>query len=249
MIRHRITGLRENWTIGLWEPDCSDIDVAALHSAYLRAAKRKGAVLHCSSAVTSISYRNHGWNLETASGGLRAKIIVNAAGAWSDQIASLAGVRAIPVQAFRRTVLQLEVEPLAAVNLPLVVGLDGSFYFKSVAGGRIWLSPHDETSSPACDVAVDEFDVAKAIYRLEQVVDWKVKRLEHKWAGLRSFAPDRLPIIGRDPRIPDFFWLVGQGGFGIQTAPAVSQLAAAQIVKDVRLPSGIEPSRYHPDRF
>jgi D-arginine dehydrogenase len=248
-MRDRIAGLRANWSLGLWEPDCSDIDVAALHSAYLRAARRKGAVLRCASRVTALRYRNNIWDVETASGAIRAHMIVNAAGAWSDQIAVLAGVAEIPIRPHRRTVLQLEVEPAASPDLPLVVGLDGSFYFKSVAGGRVWLSPHDETPSLACDAVPDEMDVAQAIHRFEQVVDSKVKRLEHKWAGLRSFAPDRLPVVGRDTSNPDFFWLVGQGGFGIQTAPAVSQMAAAQIVDGLSCGEAIDPARYRPGRF
>jgi D-arginine dehydrogenase len=135
--------------------------------------------------------------------------------------------------------------------LPLVRGIDGSFYFRPESGGRIWLSPHDETPTDACDAAPEELDVAIAIARMEEVVDWKVKSVERKWAGLRSFAPDRLPVIGRDAMVPEFFWFAGQGGFGIQTAPAAAWLARALILGQSLPPvlSGVDPARYYPDRL
>ncbi len=133
--------------------------------------------------------------------------------------------------------------------MPLIIGLDGSFYFKPEAGGRIWLSPHDETPMEACDAAPDELDIARAIDRLKQVTDWKILRLEKKWAGLRSFAQDRLPVIGRDPECAEFFWMAGQGGFGIQTAPAAAKLAASLMLDtQARLP-GLDPAVYDPARF
>ena len=131
----------------------------------------------------------------------------------------------------------------------MVVGLDGSFYFKPEAGGRLWLSPHDEIACAACDAAPEELDVALAIDRFTQVVDWKITRLERKWAGLRSFAPDRLPVIGRDPACPNFFWLVGQGGFGIQTAPAVADMAAALLLDRANPVAGTSNEIYAPDRL
>jgi glycine/D-amino acid oxidase-like deaminating enzyme len=112
----------------------------------------------------------------------------------------------------------------------MVAHIGGSFYFKPEAGGRLWLSPHDEIRPDPCDAAPEEIDVAIAIDRFEQVVDWRVAALEHKWAGLRSFAPDRLPVYGFDVAAPGFFWCAGQGGFGIQTAPAAAKLAAALLL-------------------
>ena len=112
----------------------------------------------------------------------------------------------------------------------------------------MWLSPHDETACPAGDAAAEELDVAIAIDRFQQVVDWQITRVEHKWAGLRSFAPDRLPVIGRDAQIHDFFWFAGQGGFGIQTAPAAAQLAASLLI-GTDAPQGVSAERYLPDRF
>jgi D-arginine dehydrogenase len=124
------------------------------------------------------------------------------------------------------------------------------FYFKPEAGGRLWISPHDETASEAVDCAPEEIDVALAIDRMEQVVDWRVERVERSWAGLRSFAPDRLPVYGFAPGGRGFFWCAGQGGFGIQTAPAAARLAAALLLG--RAPDdlvGDRPGALHPSRL
>lgn len=247
-IDQHLSGRRDGWDIALWEPDCCDIDVAALHQAYLSAARRLGCEIVCRAPVRSLNFNGGYWEIETATGGFVAQTVVNAAGAWADEIAQLAQVQKLDIQPFRRTMIQIEVAPLAPAELPLVVGLDGSFYFKPDAGGRLWLSPHDEIATPPCDAAPEELEVALALDRFEQVVDWKVVRIERKWAGLRSFAPDRKPVIGRDSRNEQFFWLAGQGGFGIQTAPAVAQLAAALLLQH-EPPLEIVPALYYPDRF
>jgi D-arginine dehydrogenase len=248
-IKRKIPNIRDEWTIGLREADCCDIDVAALLAAYLRQARRKGSNLLYNSGVKSAKFVEGAWSLETSQGNYTASLIVNAAGAWVDQVAIMAGVDAIGIKPYRRTVVQLVTEPSVASDYPLVIGLDGSFYFKPDTGGRIWLSPHDETLSEACDAAPEEFDVALAIDRFQQVVNCDKLTVEHKWAGLRSFAPDRLPVIGHDPAVPAFFWLAGQGGFGIQTAPAASRLAASLICDEIEAPFGISASNYAPDRL
>lgn len=249
MVERIVPGIRSNWSQGLWEPACCDIDVAGLHAAYLRQAKRLGAQLLCDARVDAVTWREGCWQIATKAGQFTAKTIVNAAGAWADDVAVKAGIRPLGIQPYRRTIAQLSVEPEAPADLPLVIALDGSFYFKPDAGGTLWLSPHDETATTACDAAPEELDVAIAIDRLQQVVDWQVKRVEHKWAGLRSFAPDRLPVVGPDPGNPAFFWLAGQGGFGIQTAPAVATLAASMLVDNVLPPDGVEAERYLPARL
>lgn len=248
-LESHVPGIRPDWTHGLWEPDCCDIDVAALHGAYLRATKRSGVILQCNAPMRKAAWRENSWHIEAGSLNCTADILVNAAGAWADDIARLAGVGAIGIQPYRRTICQLVIEPAVSADLPLVIGLDGSFYFKPDAGGKLWLSPHDETATNACDAAPEELDVAIAINRLHQVADWEVKRVEHKWAGLRSFAPDRLPVVGRDPVNAAFFWLAGQGGFGIQTAPAVAKLAASLLSDAVVAPAGIEAELYSPVRL
>ena len=181
--------------------------------------------------------------------------LVDAAGAWADEIAALAGVRPIGLQPMRRTVVQVRVDPQPASDLPLCLDIKGDFYFKP-ENGRIWLSPHDETPSPPCDAAPEEIDVATAIDRLEGVVDWRIEAIERKWAGLRTFAPDRRPVFGFDPRQPGFFWCAGQGGFGIQTSPAAAHLCASLLLGEAPSPgsaepdvSGIATATYSPERF
>jgi D-arginine dehydrogenase len=248
MQRH-LPGLRPQWTIGLWEPECCDIDVAALHAAYLRQYRRNGGRLLCNARLRKAAYARGHWQIETAAGSFSAKQMVNAAGAWADDVAQMAGMSKIGIQAYRRTIAQIITDPPAPSSLPLVLGLDGSFYFKSDGCGRIWLSPHDETPTMPCDAAPEEIDVALAIDRFSNVADWNVKRVEHKWAGLRSFAPDRLPVIGPDPGNTAFFWLAGQGGFGIQTAPAAARLGAALLIGNSAIEAGINPALYDPARF
>ena len=244
-----ITGLRTGWTEALWEPDCCDIDVGGLHAGYLKMARKKGVQLLCNAALTDARFAEGKWTINAGGDEYTAGILVNAAGAWADVVSQQAGVKPIGITPYRRTIIQLAVEPAASPDLPLVVGLDGSFYFKPEPGGRLWLSPHDEIATEPCDAAPEELDVALAIDRFQQVVDWQIKRLERKWAGLRSFAPDRLPVIGRDPAVPEFFWLVGQGGFGIQTAPAVATMAAALLLNRAHNVPDAIAADYAPDRL
>jgi D-arginine dehydrogenase len=250
-IEAMVPGIRAGWDTALLEPSCTDIDVAGLHAHYLAAAKRARAALLTSAALRGAMRAPGGWRLDTAAGSIEAGLLVNAAGAWADSVAEAAGVRPLGIRPYRRTVAQLRIDPPAAPNLPLVMDARETFYFKPEAGGRIWLSPHDETPCAASDCAAEELDVALAIDRLEKVVDWKVLRVERAWAGLRSFAPDRLPVYGFDPREPAFFWCAGQGGFGIQTAPAAADLAAALLLgRAARGPAAaIDAAVYSPGRF
>ena len=243
----RIGGLRTDWTLGALEPDCCDIDVARLHQHYLAAARASGADLQCSARLTSAQRGRDGWALAFDNGRtMRSTILVNAAGAWADEVARIAGARPLGIAPLRRTVAQLRIVPEVSGNLPLVLDVAERFYFKPESG-RLWLSPHDETPSPACDAAPEEIDVAAAIARLEDVVDWQIERVEHRWAGLRSFAPDRLPVYGFDPVVADYFWFAGQGGFGIQTAPAAAEIGARLLLGEAGGP--IDPAPYAPGRF
>ncbi len=243
----RIPGLRPDWVSGALEPSCSDIDVAALHQHYLAQARRNGAELRVRSRLAAARRDGDGWLLETEAGDqVRCDILVNAAGAWADTVAEICGAQALGIQPLRRTIAQLSVDPLAEKDLPLVLDVAEQFYFKPESGD-VWLSPHDETPVPPCDAAPDELDVALAIDRFETVVDWRVKRVVHRWAGLRSFAPDRLPVYGFDPVVPGLFWFAGQGGFGIQTAPAAARVGAALILKEGDSP--VDPQPFRPGRF
>jgi D-arginine dehydrogenase len=181
----------------------------------------------------------------------RAAVLVNAGGAWADEVARLSAVRPLGIAPKRRTMVHLRVGRSGLRDLPLVDDAAGSFYFKGEADSSIWLSPHDEIATDPCDAAAEEIDIATAIDRFEQVVDWRVERVERSWAGLRSFAPDRLPVYGFDRDCPGFFWCAGQGGFGIQTAPAAARLGAALLLGEAPHPSvsHIDPATFAPARF
>lgn len=243
----RLPGLQTDWIGGALEPDCSDIDVARLHQDYLAKARRSGAELLCRARLAAALQRADGWQLRCEDGReLQAGILVNAGGAWADEVASLAGVRPLGMQPYRRTIAQLRTAPEPPLDLPLVLDLREQFYFKPEAG-KLWLSPHDEVPSAPCDVAPEELAVAEAIERMQNVVNWRVERVEHKWAGLRTFAPDRLPVYGFDSAAKSFFWFAGQGGFGIQTAPAAAALAASLLGGAAY--DQVDPAPYAPARF
>ena len=246
-----IAGLRPEWTLGILEPTCAYIDVAGLHAAALSRAKKAGADLVLDARLTAATHDGAAWTLETTNGTHRARIVVDAAGAWADAVAEIAGVRPIGIAPLRRTLVQLRVDPPVPEDAPHVAHIGGDFYFKPEAGGRVWVSPHDEIPSDAVDAQPEELDIAIAVDRLEHVVDWRVEKLERSWAGLRSFAPDRLPVYGFDPDQPAFFWCAGQGGFGIQTAPAASLVAASLLLGTPLDPSvaHIDTGRYTPARF
>ncbi|MGN6820648.1 MAG: NAD(P)/FAD-dependent oxidoreductase [Sphingomonas sp.] len=249
--RERIQGLRPEWTLAVWEPSCAYIDVAGLHAAALSRAKKAGAELVVDAALTAAQRSGDHWQLDTRAGRFTATVLVNAAGAWVDQVAAMAGVAPIGIQPLRRALVQLRVDPPVPDDAPHVAHIGGDFYFKPESGGRLWLSPHDEVPSAPGDVQPEEIDIAIAIDRLEQVVDWRIERVERSWAGLRSFAPDRLPVYGFDNRVPGFFWCAGQGGFGIQTAPAASLVAASLLLGTAPDPlvAEIDRDRYTPARF
>lgn len=243
----RLPGLRPDWCLGVLEPDCCDIDVAALHQLWLTEARRGGVELWCRARLDRAEPEAGGWRIALEDGReLSAGVVINAAGAWADAVAARCGAQPLGLQPLRRTMAQLDCGDRVPADLPLTLGFDGSFYFKPEAG-KLWLSPHDEIPSPPCDAAPEELDVAMAIDRFEKVVDWPVQRLEHKWAGLRTFAPDRLPVYGFDRTAQGFFWFAGQGGFGIQTAPAAADLALGLLLG--RAPGAVDPAAYDPGRF
>ncbi len=249
--RAMVPGLRDKWRRGLWEASCADIDVAALHQAYLRQARRHGAELRCSAPFEHAEPIDEGWRITAGGDRIDARILVNAAGAWADMVAERAGIAPIGITPYRRTMIQLRTDPAPPADLPLVIDARGRFYFKAEGGDRLWLSPHDEGQAEPGDVAPEEIDIARAIDRFESAVDWRIEAVERRWAGLRSFAPDRKPVYGFDPQSPGFFWCAGQGGFGIQTAPAAARLAAAIVLGRQNDPlfDALDPAAYRPDRF
>ena len=247
-----VPGIRPEWRRALFEPGCADIDVAALHAAYLRKFRRSGGTLATDARLESARLSDGAWRVRLADGSsLTASALVNAAGAWADPVAETCGVQPLGIAPKRRTMVQLRVGRSGLRDLPLVDDAAGTFYFKGEGDRSIWLSPHDEIDSDPCDAAPEEIDIATAIDRFEKVVDWPVEAVERSWAGLRSFAPDRIPVYGFDADAPAFFWCVGQGGFGIQTAPAASRLAASLLLRR-ELPADlgrINARVYLPSRF
>lgn len=227
-----IPGMRGQWTGAWYESSCADIEVAAFHNACLAAIRRQGGIIRTDAALRSARRENGVWSVETSAGPIHAPVLVNAAGAWGDEVAKLAGIEELGLIAKRRTVVQLRVGRCDLRDLPFVTDLHESFYFKGEGDNSVWVCPLDETPVDPCDTAPEELDVAIAIDRFEKAVDWPVEAVERKWAGLRTFAPDRGMKFGFDPDHTGFFWCVGQGGMGIQTAPAASLLCASLIRGD-----------------
>jgi D-arginine dehydrogenase len=247
-----VPGIRPGWNRALFEPGCADIDVAALHAAFLRQFRRRGGTVATGARLARAERKDGNWTITTEDGSQHgASILVDAAGAWADDVARAAGARPLGIAPKRRTLVQLRVGRSGLRDLPLVDGADGSFYFKGEGDSTVWLSPHDEIESDPCDAAPEEIDIAIAIDRFEQVVDWPIERVERSWAGLRSFAPDRLPVYGFDVAVPGFFWCAGQGGFGIQTSPAAAKMAASVLLGDEPDPmvARIDPAVFSPARF
>jgi D-arginine dehydrogenase len=247
-----IPGILPEWRRALLEPGCADIDVAGLHAAYLRRFRRLGGEVRTSARLRSATRRGNAWAVQLDDGSLvTSTVIVDAAGAWADSVAAACGVAPLGIAPKRRTMVQLRVGRSGLRDLPLVDDADGTFYFKGEGDSSVWLSPHDEIETDPCDAAPEEIDVATAIDRFEKVVDWPVERVERSWAGLRSFAPDRLPVYGFDRNASGFFWCAGQGGFGIQTSPAAAKLAAALLLNEGPDPAvaHIDPATFSPSRF
>ena len=243
-----IPGLHEQWTGAWYESTCADIEVAAFHNACLAAVRRQGGEARTDAALLSARRDGHGWRAETSAGVFHAGVLVNAAGAWGDQVAERAGVAKLGLEPKRRTVVQLRIGRRGLRDLPFVTDLHESFYFKGEGDNSVWVCPLDETLVDPCDAAPEELDVAVAIDRFEKAVTWPVEAVERKWAGLRTFAPDRRMKFGFDPEADGFFWCVGQGGMGIQTAPAASLLCAS-LIRGEALPSelaGIDPADFSP---
>jgi D-arginine dehydrogenase len=214
------------------ESDCFDIDVAAMHQGFLRQARAAGGVLALRHRAGRLWRANGAWHAETSAGAVfTAPVIVNAAGAWGDEVARRAGLAPIGLQPKRRTACIIDPGPHDCANWPLLGDAGHGWYVRPEARRKLMVSPADETDSEPCDAQPDEYDVAVAIDRMQQALDIPVSRIEHRWAGLRSFTPDRGLAIGQGAEA-GFFWMVGQGGYGMQTAPAAGRLLAALVTQD-----------------
>jgi D-arginine dehydrogenase len=204
-----------------------EIDVNRLHQGYLRGLKARGGEVVTRAEVRGLRPGPAGWLVETKAGDFTAPVVVNAGGAWCDEIAGLAGAKPVGLEPKRRTVITFDAPAgLDTRDWPLATGVAEDFYFKPESG-RLMGSPADETPMPPCDVQPDELDIAVAVDRIQTATTLEIRRIGNTWAGLRTFAPDKTMVAGFDPARGGFFWLAGQGGYGIQTAPAMGRLTAA----------------------
>lgn len=243
---------REAIAGGYLEPGAMDLDVHAIHQGFLRLARARGAHIVTGAGQPGFRRESGGWLVSFAKETVRARVVINAAGAWADQVAAAMGAQAMGLTPLRRTALL--VDPPAGAEIaawPAVIDADERFYFKPDAG-KLLLSPADETPFPACDAAPDEMDVAIAVDRVQQVADLPVRRVNHAWAGLRTFGPGGLPVVGYDPDVEGLFWLAGQGGYGIQTSAAMARFAAAlamrEAVPEALLAFGVDAALLAPGR-
>lgn len=212
---------------GMSEPGAADIDVHALHQGYLRGLRQRGGSIRCNAEVTGLQRLEQGsWRITLAGGeAITAGAVVNAAGAWADVVAGLAGVPAIGLEPRRRTAFTFAVPAgMDASHWPAVIGIDESYYFKPDAG-QLLGSPANADPVAPHDVVPEELDVALGIHRIEQVTSFEIRRPSHSWAGLRSFVADGDLVIGWDNHVSGFFWLAAQGGYGIQSAAGAALLA------------------------
>jgi len=237
---------------GLLDPHARDIDVAAVVDHYVRCFRAQGGRQCRDAEVVGLEHSGGAWQIRAGEHRFRADVVVNAAGAWADELARTAGVAPVGLEPRRRTAVRVSAAPWDVTDWPFVSDVDEQWYFRADAGALL-LSPADETPSVPCDVQPDDYDVASVIARVEAATQLIVGRPLRAWAGLRTFAADRTPVAGFDAAAHGFYWLAGQGGYGIQMAPALAEFVVAQIT-GAPLPEslsveGVEPAALSPVRF
>ncbi|MBC2777151.1 NAD(P)/FAD-dependent oxidoreductase [Parasphingopyxis marina] len=240
---------------GILDPDAYKLDSDAMLQANIRALREAGGSLVTDAPVNAIRRGGEDWIVDTPGESYAAKRIVNAAGSWADVIAEMAGVAPLGLQPLRRTIIVIRPpEGIDVSGWPFTKTVsEEGFYMLPEGSGRLLASPQDETPSEPCDAQPDEETVALAAWRVEQATDIEIRRIEHKWSGLRTFAPDKNPVAGYAPDAPGFFWLAGQGGFGLQTSPAMA-MAAEALATGLHWPEelaahGISPETLSAKRF
>jgi D-arginine dehydrogenase len=228
--------LRADYVAGAYiEPHSMEIDVHGLHQGFLKGAKARGARVVIDAGVGTVERQGERWVVTSAAGAYRAPLIINAAGAWADVVAAMAGTQPLGLVPKRRTAFHVALPPgLDARGWPMVDDVGEEFYFKPDAG-RLFVSPADATASPPVDAYPEDLDVAAGVERLERATTLNVNRVTRSWAGLRTFAADGSPVVGLDDRIDGFCWLAGQGGYGIKTSPALAR-ACADLIRGRPLP-------------
>lgn len=244
----------EHIVAGLIDPAALKLDSDAMLQAHRKELKEAGGDLVVRAPVTAIRHDGAHWTADTPGASYAARVVVNAAGAWADVVATMAGVCPIGLQPRRRTVITFAGPQGVDVSpWPFTKTVGTGLYFEPEGTGRLLASPMDATPVEPCDVQPEEEDIALAAWKMEEATTLPVRRIEARWAGLRSFAPDERPVAGFDPHAPGFFWLAGQGGFGLQTSPAMA-LAAEALVTRGEWPEelsafGIESGALSPTRF
>jgi D-arginine dehydrogenase len=243
----------EKIVAAIHDPTAMDIDVHALHGAYLRLLRRRGGRLVDGAAGASLRRSGGTWTATTPAGEFAAPVVVNASGAWADLVAALAGLPPVGIVPKRRTAAIIATPPgLDSRAWPLTIDAAETGYFKPESG-KLLVSPADETPVEPGDAQPDEIDVALAIARLLERTTLAVRHVERKWAGLRSFAADKVPVVGFDPLAAGFFWLAGQGGYGIQAAEGLARIAAALIagggLPDDLVTAGLDAAALSPARL
>jgi len=220
--------LRTGYAVaGMLDAGGHDIDVDALLQGYLRRFRAEGGQLVADAGASELQRDGGMWRVTAGGREYAAPVVINATGAWADEVAALAGAGQIGLVPRRRTVVIIAApDDVETAHLPMTVDIDEKFYLKPESG-RLLISPADETPVAPCDVRPEELDIAICVDKIERAFDLSVRRIENSWAGLRSFVGDKVPVVGFSGRAEGFFWLAGQGGYGIQTAPAMARLAAA----------------------
>ena len=252
--RAMVPMLRHDYVAGaVFDPSAMDIDVHALHYGFLRGLRARGGKTISDAELLGLQRSGGSWTVTTAGGTFAAPIVVNAAGAWCDKIALMAGAGAVGLVPKRRTAFVFDPPHGTAIeHWPMVHDVGETFYFKPDAG-KILASPADETPMEPCDVHPDDLDVARAAAKIERAADLPVVHISRKWAGLRSFVSDGCPVVGFDEERAGFFWLAGQGGYGIETSPAMGQLCAGLVsghgVPRPLAENGVVETAVSPNRF
>ena len=241
---------RERIHRAIVEPDSADIDVGALHQAFVRGFRRAGGQIATSTRVDAATPDGDGWRLDTTDGPVGADVVVNCAGAWGDVVATTAGVEPVGLQPMRRTAFMVDGPGLDTTGWAFVGDIDLDWYLRD-DGPQMLCSLAEENPSDPCDPKPEEVDVALAIERLNEATTLDIRSVNSAWVGLRTFAPDRSMVIGPDPNQPTFVWCVGQGGTGIQTAPGAGQLTAELAVGVGLSPAfgGLVLDEVRPGRF
>jgi D-arginine dehydrogenase len=242
--------LRRDYAKRIWlDKDCGDLDVDLLHYGFLRQFKSAGGTLQVGTPAKSLERKDGIWNVNAA---LSAPLIINAAGAWADQVAAIAGVTPVGLQPKRRSIGVVSLPNQSTLaDWPMVTDCAETWYAKPQSG-KLIVSSADVTPVDPHDAYADDLAIAEGIDRMMQATTLEVDRLDHSWGGLRTFAPDGNPVIGFDPYTEGFFWLAGQGGYGIMTSPAISETAAAMVLGKALpqhvLDQGLDPTRIKPCR-